>query len=122
MAVTEGARWHDNMGAQVLDTAAPGMLVLPCISLVIHKEETMPLEPFSIRADAATMEALGRIATALDRSRNWVINAALKSYVEDHAWLTEQVVASREEIARGQGIPHAQAMALLRQHIADRSA
>jgi predicted transcriptional regulator len=82
----------------------------------------MPLEPFSIRADAATMEALVRIATALDRSRNWVINAALKAYVEDHAWLTEQVGTSREEIARGQGIPHAQAMALLRQHIADRSA
>jgi predicted transcriptional regulator len=82
----------------------------------------MPLEPFSIRADAATMEALGRIATALDRSRNWVINAALKSYVEDYAWLTAQVAASREEIAQGQGIPHVQAMALLRQHIADRSA
>jgi hypothetical protein len=29
----------------------------------------MALEPFSIRADAKTMEALGRIATAMDRSR-----------------------------------------------------
>ncbi|MBM3222455.1 MAG: CopG family transcriptional regulator [Candidatus Tectomicrobia bacterium] len=67
------------------------------------------------------MEALGRIATALDRSRNWVINAALKAYVEDHAWLTEQIAQSREEIASGQGIPHAQAMSMLRQHIAARS-
>lgn len=79
----------------------------------------MALEPFSIRADAATMEALGRIATTLDRSRNWVINAALKAYVEDHIWLAEQVATSREELARGQGVPHPQAMALLRQHIAD---
>ena len=43
----------------------------------------MALEPFSIRADTKTMEALGRIAAAMDRSRNWVINAALKAYVED---------------------------------------
>jgi predicted transcriptional regulator len=79
----------------------------------------MPLAPFSIRADAATMQALGRIATALDRSRHWVMNAALQSSVEDHAWLTTQVAASREEMAHGQRITHAQAMALLRQYITD---
>jgi predicted transcriptional regulator len=49
----------------------------------------MALEPFSIRADAKTMEALARIAAAMDRSRNWVINDALKSYVEDYVWLEE---------------------------------
>jgi predicted transcriptional regulator len=81
----------------------------------------MALEPFSIRADAKTMEALGRIATAMDRSRNWVINDALKAYVEDHEWLEEQVARSRQEIAEVKGIPHDQAMVRLRQHLASRT-
>lgn len=77
----------------------------------------MPLEPFSIRADAKTMEALGQIAASMDRSRNWVINDALKSYIEDHLWLEEQVFQSRKEIAGGKGISHDEAMARMRQHI-----
>lgn len=77
----------------------------------------MPLQPFSIRADAETMEALGRIAEAMDRSRNWVINDALKAYVEDNEWLKEQVAASRREIAEDKGIPHDEAMARMRRHI-----
>ena len=81
----------------------------------------MALEPFSIRADTKTMEALGRIAAAMDRSRNWVINDALKAYVEDHVWLEEQIARSRQELAEGQGMPHDQAMARLRQHIASRT-
>jgi hypothetical protein len=32
------------------------------------------------------------------------MNDALKSYVEDHVWLEEQVARSRQEIAAGQGI------------------
>ena len=77
----------------------------------------MPLQPYSIRADSQTMEALGRIAEAMDRSRNWVINDALKTYVEDNAWLEEQVSKSRQEIAEGKGIPHDEAMARMRRHI-----
>lgn len=79
----------------------------------------MALQPYSIRADSQTMEALGRIAEAMDRSRNWVINDALKAYVEDHAWLEEQVAKSRREIAEGKGILHEQAMARMRKHIED---
>jgi predicted transcriptional regulator len=81
----------------------------------------MALEPFSIRADAKTMEALGWIAAAMDRSRNWVVNDALKAYVEDHVWLEEQVARSRQEIGEGKGISHDQAMARLRQHLASRT-
>ena len=77
----------------------------------------MALQPYSIRADSQTMEALGRIAQAMDRSRNWVINDALKAYVSDHAWLEEQAAKSRQEIAEGKGIPHEEAMARMRQHI-----
>jgi predicted transcriptional regulator len=77
----------------------------------------MALQPYSIRADSQTMEALGRIAEAMDRSRNWVINDALKAYVEDNAWLEEQVAVSRREIADGKGIAHDEAMARMRRHI-----
>jgi predicted transcriptional regulator len=61
----------------------------------------MALQPYSIRADSQTMEALGRIAEAMDRSRNWVINDALKAYVEDNAWLEEQVAVSRRHTPTG---------------------
>ncbi len=81
----------------------------------------MALQPYSIRADAQTMEALGRIADAMDRSRNWVINDALKAYVEDNEWLEEQVAKSRQEIAEGKGVPHDEAMARMRQHIESRT-
>ena len=81
----------------------------------------MALKPFSIRADAKTMEALGQIAATMDRSRNWVINDALKSYIEDHLRLTEQIARSRLEIAAGKGVSHEQAMALLKQHIESRT-
>ena len=81
----------------------------------------MALKPFSIRADAKTMEALGQIAATMDRSRNWVINDALKSYLEDHRWLTEQIARSRQEIDEGKCIPHEQAMARLKQHIESRT-
>lgn len=77
----------------------------------------MSLQPYSIRADVQTMEALGRIATAMDRSRNWVINDALKAYVEDNEWLEEQIDKSRQEITEGKGISHEAAMAKMRQHI-----
>ena len=77
----------------------------------------MSLQPYSIRADAQTMEALGRIAEAMDRSRNWVINDALKAYVEDNAWLEQQVAQSRREIAEGKGVPHDEAMSRMRNYI-----
>ena len=77
----------------------------------------MSLQPYSIRADAQTMEALGRIAEAMDRSRNWVINDALKAYVEDNVWLEQQVANSRQEIANGKGVPHDEAMGRMRNYI-----
>lgn len=77
----------------------------------------MPLQPYSIRAGAKMMEDLGRIAKAMDRSRNWVINDALKAYVEDHEWLEEQVAKSRQEIAEGKGVSNKEAMLRMRQHI-----
>ena len=58
----------------------------------------MALQPYSIRADSQTMDAL-------------------KAYVEDNAWLEEQVAVSRREIAEGKGIAHDEAMARMRRHI-----
>ncbi|ETX06129.1 MAG: hypothetical protein ETSY2_18980 [Candidatus Entotheonella gemina] len=50
-----------------------------------------------------------------------MINAALKAYIEDYKWLEAQVAKSRQEIAEGQGIPHDEAMARLRQHMKART-
>jgi predicted transcriptional regulator len=45
----------------------------------------------SIRTEEETLQALDKIAESLDRNRNWIINEAIKNYLELHEWQIEQV-------------------------------
>ncbi|ETX06128.1 MAG: hypothetical protein ETSY2_18975 [Candidatus Entotheonella gemina] len=67
--LSAGARYY--CGSQVtaiaVDFAYVAVIVLHYILIVIRRG-IMALEPYSIRADSQTMEALGRIAAAMDRS------------------------------------------------------
>ncbi|MGR8932142.1 MAG: CopG family ribbon-helix-helix protein [Gammaproteobacteria bacterium] len=78
----------------------------------------------TIRTDPDLAGKIKALATAMDRSRNWVIEEALRQYVETQAWQIEGIQAAIESMDRGEGIPHEQAMAdmeaLLTAH--DRSA
>lgn len=41
----------------------------------------------------------------MDRSRNWVIEEALKQYIETQGWQIEGIKQAQAAFARGEGIP-----------------
>lgn len=48
-------------------------------------------ENVTVRMPPATQKKLGKIATSLDRSRNWVINQAVEQYLELYDWQAEHI-------------------------------
>jgi predicted transcriptional regulator len=42
--------------------------------------------PTSIRLDDALAQQLDALATAVDRPRTWLIEQAIRRYVEEEAW------------------------------------
>ncbi len=45
----------------------------------------------SLRTEEKTVEEIDRVAEALDRNRNWVINDALASYLETQRWQVDEI-------------------------------
>ena len=62
----------------------------------------------SIRAEEETLQALDKIAKSLDRNRNWLINEAIKNYLELHQWQIEQVRRGVAEAETGRTLSHEQ--------------
>ncbi|MGD7037269.1 CopG family ribbon-helix-helix protein [Methylotuvimicrobium buryatense] len=61
-------------------------------------------EAFTVRTEQDIMCQLDNIAESLDRSRNYIVNQALKEYLQHQAWQSEKInqeiaVADRGEIA-----------------------
>ena len=52
------------------------------------------------------VEKISSIAQAMDRSRNWVIEDALKQYIDQQAWYLEGIQQAQASLGAGQGIPH----------------
>lgn len=65
----------------------------------------------TIRTDPELAAKVAALATAMDRSRNWVIEDALREYVEAQAWQIEGIKAAITSLDKGEGIPHEQVMA-----------
>lgn len=62
--------------------------------------QTRPTEPITIRTSKETVDEIDALAAAMDRSRNYVINQALRQYLEANAWqvqrIEEGLAAARE--------------------------
>jgi predicted transcriptional regulator len=71
----------------------------------------MTTEAFTVRADSDVVHRLDHLATRLDRSRNYLVNQAIKEYLELHAWQIEKIQEGIEAADRGQTIPHEEVMA-----------
>lgn len=56
---------------------------------------TKPSAPITIRTSKQTVAEIDAIATATERSRNFVVNQALQQYLETNAW---QLARIREGI------------------------
>ena len=65
----------------------------------------------TIRTDPELAAKVAALATAMDRSRNWIIEDAIRQYVEVQAWQIEGIKEAIASLDRGEGIPHEQVMA-----------
>jgi predicted transcriptional regulator len=61
--------------------------------------------PVSLRVPSDLIETLDKIATALERSRSWVMLRALRQYIADEGQEVLDVQEGIAELDRGEGIP-----------------
>ena len=66
----------------------------------------MATEAFTIRAETEIVHKLDDLAGSLDRSRNYLVNQAIKEYLETHAWQVEKITQGIAAADRGELIAH----------------
>jgi len=71
----------------------------------------MTAKSITIRTEPAIVDQLSALAKSMDRSRNWVIEDALKQYLEQQARYVEGNEQARASLQRGEGIAHEDLMA-----------
>ena len=79
----------------------------------------------TIRTDPEISAKIAALAQAMERSRNWVIEDALKHYIETQAWQIEGIKQAQASLARGESVSFEGAMeetdALIEGKIQERS-
>ena len=66
----------------------------------------MATEAFTVRTETDIVHQLDSMAGALDRSRNYLVNQALKEYLQHHAWQIEKVTQGIAAADRGELVDH----------------
>lgn len=66
----------------------------------------MATEAFTIRTESDIVQQLDYLAGSLDRSRNYLVNQALKEYLSAHAWQLEKIIQGISAADRGELIDH----------------
>jgi len=66
---------------------------------------------FTVRIAPEKQQQLDALAQALDRSRNWLVSAAIDQYLEVQAWQIEQIQQGMNEADQGHLVPHEQVLA-----------
>ena len=79
----------------------------------------MSNQSITIRTESNTVEKISAIAKAMDRSRNWVIEDALKQYIDQQTWYIEGIQKAQASLTGGEGIPHAEVMAEISELISE---
>lgn len=66
----------------------------------------MATEAFTVRTESDIVYQLDSMAGALDRSRNYLVNQALREYLKTHAQQIEKITQSIGATDRGEIIEH----------------
>jgi predicted transcriptional regulator len=53
--------------------------------------EDNPTEPITVRTARDVIHEIDALAAATDRSRNYIVNQALRQYLDAHAWQIERI-------------------------------
>jgi predicted transcriptional regulator len=62
--------------------------------------------PVSVRLQPETNEELARVATSMDRPKSWIIEKAVKDYLELQAWQLAAIDAGIADADAGNLVPH----------------
>jgi predicted transcriptional regulator len=68
----------------------------------------MDKQTISFRLDTDKVSALDSLADALDRDRSYLLNEAVRAYLEIQEWQTEHIVASLQQAEARQLVSHAE--------------
>lgn len=60
----------------------------------------------TFRTEPEQREALDALAKSFDRDRSWIINEAIKGYLDVQQWNHEQIQKGLQSLERGQTISH----------------
>lgn len=66
----------------------------------------MATEAFTVRTETDIVHQLDSMAGALDRSRNYLVNQALREYLKTHAWQVEKISQGIAAADRGELVDH----------------
>lgn len=66
----------------------------------------MATEAFTIRTETDIVQQLDCLSDVLDRSRNYIVNQALKEYLQSHAWQIEKITQGIAAAERGELVDH----------------
>jgi predicted transcriptional regulator len=58
----------------------------------------------NFRTEEATRDAIDKLAATIDRDRSWVINQAVKEYLDDNAWHIEHIMEGLRDIEEGRTV------------------
>ncbi len=68
----------------------------------------------SFRVSGENAKQLEDLSRATDRPRSWLLERALKDYLETHAWQVAHIERGLEELESGRGVAHEKVEAWLR--------
>lgn len=78
-------------------------------------------EAFTVRAESDVVHQLDQMASTLDRSRNYLVNQALKEYLQHHAWQIEKITQGIAAADRGELVNHDDMMRELEELIEEKA-
>ena len=81
----------------------------------------MATEAFTVRTGPDIVHQLDHMADTLDRSRNYLVNQAIKEYLQDHTWQIEKITQGITAADRGELIDHDDIMRELEDLIEEKS-
>ena len=71
----------------------------------------------TIRTNEQIADQIGKLAKAMDRPKNWVIEDALKQYIAEQAWQVEGINQAQKSFAMGKSVALETVVKKLRTHI-----
>jgi predicted transcriptional regulator len=77
-------------------------------------QRSMEKQTISFRIDPEKLEALDAIAKAMERDRTFVLNEAVRSYLDIQEWQMDHIKAGLDQAERGELIDHPEVNRLAR--------